>query len=247
VAVSTLTKLQGGSFNRSTGTWTAEVADQASLGGAAERWIQFDHASILEQKGGPLVTAATVTLTPSAWAGSPETGTLSLYAVQMPVRAAFSTGNPPSPRSAAFGALSTTLTNAAASVLTVPLSTAPVGGQGASVPSPIDHQLVSRNPDSADAAIFRTALGLTWSGTGGDIAVASFNVTHQQGLTGLVGHHEAYGRADECPKCGGKSVRDEWVRDAWTDLMVCHRCYDPDDPLGKRRSSRGEQAPVNEG
>jgi hypothetical protein len=238
MATTTLTKLQGGSFNRGTGVWTAEAADLAALGGADERWIQFDHASILEQKGGPLVTAATVTLTPSAWAGSPETGTLTLYAVQMPVRAAFSTANPPTPRSAGFGAVALTLTNATAQAVTVALSTAT--GQA----TPIDHQLTTLN---VDGVLYRTALGMTWSGTGGSIEVDTFSVTHQQGFTGLVGHHDAYGRADECPKCGGFSVRDTWVRDAWTDLMVCHRCYDPDDPLGKRRSSRGEQSPVNEG
>jgi ribosomal protein S27AE len=46
-------------------------------------------------------------------------------------------------------------------------------------------------------------------------------------FTGLSGPWKATGRADECPKCGGKSTRDTWVMDGYSKRFVCPRCYDP--------------------
>lgn len=235
MAVEELTRIQGGSYNPSTGVWTEVLGNFQSVGGALEYWLQFNHATILDQKGGPLVTAFTVTVIPTFT----ETATLAFYALNRPVRASFATGaNAPRPRTSAFHSFTQTLTTLTPVVLTVPLNTTTGGA------TPIDAQLVHRLP--ANDGTYRTALGISWSGAGGTISVTLPTVTHQPGFTGLSGPWLAQGRADECPTCGKRSTRDTWVRDGWTGLMVCARCYDPPDPLG-RRVSRGERPPVGEG
>jgi hypothetical protein len=64
-------------------------------------------------------------------------------------------------------------------------------------------------------------------------------------FTGLEGPYLAEGRADLCPKCGGPSTRDLWVRDGYLKIFVCERCYDPPDLYGRARP-RPEKPGVNE-
>ena len=65
-------------------------------------------------------------------------------------------------------------------------------------------------------------------------------------LTGLDGlqYNRAQSRVDRCRKCGLPSLRQEWVRDGYSKLLVCPNCWDPkqrdedrqpvqpEDPLG---------------
>jgi hypothetical protein len=63
------------------------------------------------------------------------------------------------------------------------------------------------------------------------------------GLDGLE-YNRAQSRVDRCRKCGLPSLRQEWVRDGYTKLLVCPHCQDPvqrdenrqpvqpEDPLG---------------
>lgn len=100
----------------------------------------------------------------------------------------------------------------------------------------------------ADPNVF----GLILSWVGPDIeAAVTLTATYQEAFTGLSGPDRALGRADECPKCGGKSTRDTWVRDRFSDKMVCPRCYDPQsfEDVDARRGARSgrEREGVNEG
>ena len=60
-------------------------------------------------------------------------------------------------------------------------------------------------------------------------------------FTGLQGPYQAWGRADECPKCGGKSTRDTWLRDGYTGMMVCPHCYDEPDLVGRSYQGLGSE------
>jgi|SRR3990172_1778344 len=62
-------------------------------------------------------------------------------------------------------------------------------------------------------------------------------------FTGLVGHYEARGRADECPVCGRKSTRDTWVRSGYLQMMVCPECYDEPDLVGRSYQGLGSERP----
>jgi hypothetical protein len=76
----------------------------------------------------------------------------------------------------------------------------------------------------------------------------TLNVTHQPMFTGLVGPWQAEGRADECPKCGLKSTRDTWVRDGYNmNMMVCPRCWDPEDTVGRQLVPGREREGIGEG
>ena len=92
----------------------------------------------------------------------------------------------------------------------------------------------------------KVCFGYTWGGATLVIGVLVSVETEGALFTGLSGPYKAEGRADECPKCGGKSTRDSWTRDGYTEILVCPRCYDPPDWTGRTRIGR-ERPPINEG
>ena len=73
--------------------------------------------------------------------------------------------------------------------------------------------------------------------------VSTLSLTVDPQFTGLSGPVEARGRADECPKCGGKSTRDTWTRDGYTKMMVCPECYDEEDRVGQHYQGLGSERP----
>lgn len=65
-------------------------------------------------------------------------------------------------------------------------------------------------------------------------------------ISGLDGPVHAMSRVDRCPKCIEISPRENWVKDGWTKRLVCPRCYDPDDPLRRRRRLPLEKPGLND-
>lgn len=96
---------------------------------------------------------------------------------------------------------------------------------------------------------FSGTLGLVLRLSSGSLTFgdsATLETTEGPFFTGLRGPWKAQSRADECPKCGGKSVRETWVRDGYTRQLVCPSCYDPPDRTRHRRAGR-ERPPIGEG
>lgn len=101
-------------------------------------------------------------------------------------------------------------------------------------------------PKTKDSeGVRRLALGLRHTtdsvGPTGGVDLTALSLTGVPEFTGLQGPYQAYGRADECPKCGYKSTRDTWVRDGYTDMMVCGRCYDEEDLVGRHYQGLGSE------
>lgn len=122
------------------------------------------------------------------------------------------------------------------------------------VPFTIDMPLNDNNGvrTSISAAVgsnnAKAAFLITWDGA--DVAmIMSISVdTVGSSFTGLEGPWRAEGRADECPKCGGKSTRDKWVKDGYgRGVMVCPRCWDPENTVGRNRVRSREHKPLGEG
>ncbi len=67
-------------------------------------------------------------------------------------------------------------------------------------------------------------------------------------ISGLDGPGSGRSRPDACPKCGDISLRETWVRDGYTRMMVCPNagCWDPPDLVG-RRTPRPRRPLINEG
>jgi hypothetical protein len=88
---------------------------------------------------------------------------------------------------------------------------------------------------------------VVWSGEDAFIG-QQLLTTYSPMFTGLEGakYARAHGRADECPKCGGKSTRDTWVMDGYTEILVCPKCYDEPDLTGRVDKVGRERPPIND-
>jgi hypothetical protein len=226
------TELQGGTWDPTTGIWTPQgFFLTGPIGGALQRWCVFDRSPVsdLELIGSTLITELRMELVPVGWG---ETGTLTFLALRHRLFADLSTDNAPR-HSVVLGTLDTTLVADASNQVIVPI------GNETGPATAIVTQLISRDG-------VRQAIGAAWSGAGGDTTFREPRIFYEQGFTGLSGPHLAEGRADECPKCGNRTTRDTWVRDGWTNMLVCGRCVDPEDPVGKTRMP-SERTGVNEG
>ena len=197
------------------------------LSGATITWIQ------VTPNNAELTTAVTTSLTPAF----SESGTLTVLCARFPAFTDFTTATPPLVNFA-----DTVLTSTDAMVLNTQqtqslLLNNTTTGAGTTLAAGVHR-----------SATHRFALGYQWSGTGGIVGINTVDTTTQKAFTGLEGPWRAQGRADECPKCGGKSTRDRWVRDRYTKLMVCPRCYDPMGTEDVGRAKIGSERPgIGEG
>jgi hypothetical protein len=190
------------------------------------------------------VRYSALTLTLDRWAESANpggTGTLSVYAVRQNSATAFSTGfwMPRNRGRQLVATVTGTISAGNNIVLSIPLNDAQTGQA---------LETLRTMQFGADPNNF----GLIFDWTGPDIESSiSLVATYEEAFTGLSGPFRAMGRADECPKCGGKSTRDTWVKDRYLDRLVCPRCYDPlstEDVDGRRGSRVGrEREGIGEG
>ncbi|HLE80910.1 MAG TPA: hypothetical protein VJA25_06430 [Dehalococcoidia bacterium] len=226
------TSVQGGSFDRTTGVWTDEVLLQDTLNDTTERWLQFDRSSLtaINLVGGTSIQAVTLEL---FWFGLSEYRVLELFCMLRPPLYNFSTANPPRPTTEPFSSETVLLTNGVPNSITVPLNLS--DGRANTF-------LAQLGMGSAHT---RVAIGARWVGSvlANQTTFREPRITYDQAFTGLAGKAHARGRADECPKCGGKSTRDTWVRDGYTQMMVCPECYDEPDLVGRSYQGLGSERP----
>lgn len=179
----------------------------SSAGYTAGRWT-------VSPKG-KLYTALSLTLRQVSGTG---TGTVTVYCVRENSCRAFSTASMPSARRLVeVGSVAADFTTPNAEA-TVSLSLNEALGAATPLKTVLSF--------GADANAL--GLALAWDSVD-DVVVAptALALTYQDAFTGLEGPWKAQGRADHCPKCGLPSTRDRWVRDRFSDRMVCRRCYDP--------------------
>jgi hypothetical protein len=230
----TPTVLQSGLWDGT--TWTPGTTSNLNTGPpASEKWTQFDWS----QANGSYLTAATLNFT-FASGSIGFTYIFDFLMYRAPITADFSTAAPPTTAPITVLTAALTLPIVATSHAETLLLNDTVG-QATNI---MDNFRLSRAPDSSN--VVRLALGYrlnedSLSPLAGSSATLSLEGDLQ--FTGIEGPYQAYGRADECPKCGGKSTRDTWTRDGYTDMMVCAECYDEEDLVGRHYQGLGSERP----
>lgn len=217
---------QTGTYNSSTGVW-ADGGIAVMGDPAVEFWIRMVRANMANDVaiGGNRVTALTVQVSTLAALGDGDFTVLGMNKLNA---STITTALPPRPLSAITRTVSASL-DGTPQALTIPLHSTDGRATG---------WFAGLMSNYTNAYI-----GFIWGGTSGIMAISSPTVTYEGNFTGLVGHEQARGRADECLKCGGKSTRDTWVRDGFTNQMVCPHCYDEQDLVGRHYQGLGSERP----
>lgn len=161
-------------------------------------------------------------------------GTATVYVVDQPNCQPFSNSNRPSRLPQVLVGTGTG-TPTSTTPISIPISLNNSTGQATRVRATI----------SAGSSTANLGLLVVWSGADfqGDLSLSG---TYTNDFTGLEGPWRALGRADRCPKCGFPSTRDTWVRDGYTQMRVCPKCYDPPDEVGRSPRTGRELPPVGE-
>lgn len=228
-------RLLHGSWNgTSWSTVTPVVLNVAAFN--REVWGQWDFT----QAGVLAITSVDFRFAVDAGAvGSPFT--LDLLLFDGPLTADFSdTNTPAGPREVISSFLTVTPTS---TTVDTSLSLHTTEGQSTATL----HVLRAAHPDDS-TGVRRVGLGMRLNDNSATsplngVELQRLSITGEGQFTGIEGPYQAYGRADECPKCGGKSTRDTWVRDGYTDMMVCSECYDEEDLVGRHYQGLGSERP----
>lgn len=192
-----------------------------------------------------VVTSATFTLS-NTQAVATRTHYVDLYGQVVPITADLSTSNPPKLK--LFKSEAFTIPSVGGTTAVVQVDFPLYNSNGSATQFAAGLASHSGHTDSNGRRRWLFAMALNPSrhtnshGADGCV-ITNMTLTYQEAFTGLSGPYQARGRADECPKCGGKSTRDTWVRDGYTKLMVCPHCYDEEDRVGQHYVGLGSERP----
>jgi len=224
--------IQSGNWDPSIGVWSGAapyLVDQV-----VEGWSVFDMATVSTS----LVYGVTFRF------GSTLVGdyTLDILTYNYPRTSDFTSAAPPTNRVIQLNAAEVTVAGPNGfGLATLPIHTA--GGQATAALG----RLKANGPlDSLGQQRFAFGVRLSADSpitSSPSSFVSTLVLTVDPQFTGLSGPVEARGRADECPKCGGKSTRDTWTRDGYTKMMVCPECYDEEDRVGQHYQGLGSERP----
>jgi hypothetical protein len=227
--------LQSGTWNGTSWVNTVTTPGFPNVATGVQYWAQFDFT----QAGQSYLTSASVD-----WqfgvGGVGFTFIIDLLFMEGAVTEDFSTANRPISTKTIPAYYTVTVPAGQTDTLTLDLNNA--DGSGTQVAAGLR---TGRSPDAN--GVIRAPIGFQLNADSvSPLPGAGFTQLNLEGelqFTGIEGRHWAHGRADECPKCGSKSTRDTWTRDGYTDMMVCKRCYDEEDLVGRHYQGLGSERP----
>jgi hypothetical protein len=216
MATATLTALQLGAYDTSTGLWSDAVVGLLTFGGTVQMWAQVDKTIPLVNTVSSLVQAITPTFT--------ESGTLTMMTMQVAVVRGFDIFNFPPTPFVTIGTAAVSFSNGVATNVTYPLTATSTSSAASAL-----HGEMRRRYRAHSGGQHRFVIGLAFDGTGGTVAAASPVLTYNDEFTGWGDRRGQPGtdRAVRCPRCGNVTNEKSLVRDGLLRLDVCGECYDP--------------------